>query len=126
MKLLHATVNTLSDREFNKVSNYIADSIYKLDPEIRSIYEIHIDMIDGNWHIEFVPTSKVTPVLKVNTYVSYNDDNREVLHITPNGLVKFPDNVTFRDYESAIDAVTPYNVIADLIVELFDFEYVLS
>ena len=125
MKLLHATVQTLSDREFDKVSEDIAEDIYNIVPEIKNIYTIHIDMINDEWHIEFVPISKNSPVIKVNTYTSYNNDNKEVLHITPIGLIKFPDNLKFNDYEDALDAIAPYNVIVDFVLSLYDFEYIL-
>ena len=125
MKLLHATVQTLSDREFDKVSEDIAEDIYNIVPEIKNIYTIHIDMINDEWHIEFVPISKNSPVIKVNTYTSYNNDNKEVLHITPIGLIKFPDNLRFNDYEDALDAITPYNIISDFILGLYDFECIL-
>lgn len=125
MKLLHATVQTLSDREFDKVSEDIAEDIYNIVPEIKNIYTIHIDMINDEWHIEFVPISKNSPVIKVNTYTSYNNDNKEVLHITPIGLIKFPDNLKFNDYDDALDAIAPYNVIVDFVLSLYDFEYIL-
>ena len=125
VKLLHSVNNELTDRDFDKLTHRVENAIYRLDPEIEDIYEIHIDMINDEWHIEFVPISKKTPVLKVNTYTSFNDDNKEVLHITPDGLIKFPDNLKFDDYEDALDAITPYNVISDFILGLYDFECIL-
>lgn len=125
MKLLHATVQTLSGREFDKVSEDIAEDIYDIIPEIKNMYTIHIDMINDEWHIEFVPNEIKTPVIKVSAYTTYNYQNQEVLKITPTDIVKFAENIHFNRYNDAADFAFKLNTILDLVIELYDFEYIL-
>lgn len=123
MKLLHTSANMLSTKEFNDVTAVIADEIYDVEPEIHNYYDIHIDIINDEWHVEFVPKFAKIPVLKVDAYTAFDSDNHEVLHIVPNEIIKFPDSLNVDDYESALTSITPYNVISDFILKLFDFEY---
>ena len=43
MKLMHTTTTTLNTKEFNKLSDKIADSLYALNPDIQDLYDIHIN-----------------------------------------------------------------------------------
>ena len=69
VKLLHSVNNELTDRDFDKLTHRVENAIYRLDPEIEDIYEIHIDMINDDWHIEFVIHRIVLRVVNQNAWL---------------------------------------------------------
>lgn len=125
VKLLHTIPKELSDRDFDELTQDIASSMYKLEPGIEHIYTIHIDIIQDEWHIEFVPNSRKVPIIKVNAYTSYNDNNREILHISPINIIKFPEVINLRGYDDALTSVADLSIVLDFLVDLYDFEYPL-
>ena len=125
MKLVKTITNDLSDREFEKLTSRIIEAIYAIDPEARDLYDIHINMIAEEWNVEFVPTDADIPVIKVDSFTSYDDQNREVLQITPKMLDKFPEYLKVSNYDDCLDIVNKLSIIGDFVVALHDFEYIL-
>lgn len=125
MKLLHFSDKNLSDREFDELTNTLIDNIYKIDSDIEDIYEIHVDMINDEWHMEFVPKTNKTPIIKVDTYTVYDERNHEILRIRPVDIIKFPETVKLRNYEDALKSSSKLNVILNFLIELYDFEFPL-
>ena len=125
MKVLHTTTTTLNTKEFNKLSDKIADSLYALSPEINNIYDIHINYIDESWHIDFLPVDKGIPALKVLGYTEYLNDNTEILKIDPKELSDFPKTLKLGAEARAYDLCMNYVVVFEFIVSLYDFEYEL-
>jgi hypothetical protein len=125
VKLLHTISNKLSDRDFDKLAQKIISSMYELEPGIENIYRIHIDIIQDEWHIEFVPNSRKVPIIKVNAYTSYNANNREILHVSPINIIKFPEVINLKGYDDALTSVADLNIVLDFLVDLYDFEYPL-
>lgn len=125
MKLLHTVKKDLTDKEFDILSRNIQNAIMDIDPDISDVYEVHIDMISGDWHIEFVPKSGRTPVIKVDAYTVYDDKDNEVLKVSPTDAIKFTENQHFDDYEDAVEFSSKLHIILDFLVELYEFEYTL-
>ena len=125
MKLLHAKTNTLSDKEFDNLCDNIIDAIYDIEPDIRDLFEIHINMVNDDWVVDFVPLDDTIPILKVSAYTAYDDRNREVLQIAPERLDKFPEFVNVSNYSSAIDVANKLSIVGDFMTSLFDFSYKL-
>lgn len=125
MKILHSAIRDLSDREFDTLSDKISNSLYDLDSEIREIYKIHIDFIDNVWYVEFVPKDNRTPVIKVNTYTTYDADNRELLRFTPADIIKFPEHIKLDNYDDALNISNKISTIFNFLIELYDFEFQL-
>lgn len=125
MRLLHATTTTLNTKEFNKLSDRIIDSLYDIDSGIRDVYDIHINFIDGEWRIDFIPLDDNIPVIKVDTYTEY-DDNNEVFRIIPVNLTDIPGKLKFKDEDGSYDLCVNYIAIFEFILGLYDFEYRLS
>lgn len=124
MKLMHTTTTTLNTKEFNKVSDNIIDALYELNPEVQDLYDIHINFIEDNWQIDFIPTKNNLPVIKVDTYTDY-PNNREVLRITPKSLTELPDKLKFKDEDDSYSMCMNYVSIFEFILSLYDFEYKL-
>ena len=125
MKLMHTSTTSLSTREFNKLSEKIIDSLYDLNSDIRDIYDIHINYIDDGWRIDFIPINAKFPVVKVDTYTEYNDDNDEILKITPKSLTELPEQLKLKDGDKSYDMCMNYVNIFEFILALYDFEYEL-
>lgn len=125
MKLVKTVTNDLSDREFEELTSRIIEAIYAVDPETRDLYDIHINMIAEEWNVEFVPTDDDIPVIKVDAFTSYDDQNREVLQITPKMLDKFPEYLKVSNYDDCLDIVSKLSIIGDFVIALHDFEYIL-
>ena len=125
MKLMHTSNRKLSDKEFDILCHDITDSLLSIDADIPDIYNVHIDMISGDWHVEFVPKSSNTPVIKVNTYTIYDEDDNEVLKLSPTDIVKIPEDHHFKDYDDATQFASKLQVILDFLQFLYEFEYTL-
>ena len=123
MKLLHTTTTTLNTRNFNKVSEDIIATLYAVSPEMQDIYDIHINYIDDSWRIDFIPFNDNLPVLKVDTYVDFEDNGSQTLRVDPTGLEKFPTSFNLKDKNKSYDLCVNYMAIFDFIVSLYDYEY---
>lgn len=123
MKLLHTTTTTLNTRNFNKVSEDIIATLYAVSPEMQDIYDIHINYIDDSWRIDFIPFNDNLPVLKVDTYVDFEDNGSQTLRVDPTGLEKFPTSFNLKDRNKSYDLCVNYMAIFDFIVSLYDYEY---
>jgi hypothetical protein len=126
MKLMHTTTTTLNTREFNKLSDRIIDSLYELNSEISDLYDIHINYIDAEWKIDFIPLINNIPVIKVETYTDYNDKNQEILRVTPKMLSEVSSELKFRDEDKSYDLCMNYVSVFEFILALYDFEYKLN
>lgn len=122
MKIIKSTTVELSEQEFSKLSDRISDALYDIEPEIKNLYDVHIDYILDNWHVEFVPTDVSIPVLKVSAYTAYTD-NREFLYIKPESITKFLSQYNISDYSDAIDFANNLSILSDFILGLHDFSY---
>lgn len=125
MKLVKTTLNNLSDAEFNELSRKIISTMYDLEAGIKSIYSIHLNVVSNEWHVDFAPLDKNMPVLRVNAFTTYADDDQEVLRVVPEELIKFPAEVSFDDYSTALSYVAKLSIISDFALALYDYEYVL-
>lgn len=125
MKIIRFSKETLSAYDFGELTDLLSDALYAIIPEIKDIYEIHIDYIADDWHIEFVPTDKEVPVLKVNAYTTYDSEDNEILHIKPVQLIKFSDTYSIDTYSDAMDFANKISTISDFILGLHDFSYKL-
>lgn len=125
MKLVKTITNDLSDREFEELTSKIIDAMYEIEPDVRDLYDIHINMISEEWQIDFVPVDEDIPVIKVDSYTSYDDQNREVLQITPKMLDKFPEYLKVSNYDNCLDIVNKLSIVGDFVLALHDFEYIL-
>lgn len=126
MKLLHSTTTMLNTKEFNQLSDRIINSLYDIDPDIKDLYDIHINYIDDAWQVDFVPENDNIPVIKVDTYTEYDNNNREVLRIIPKNLTDLPEMLKFKDEDKSYDLCVNYVAIFEFILGLYDFEYRLS
>lgn len=125
MKLMHTTTTNLNTREFNNLSDKIIDSLYSLIPDIRGLYDIHINFIEDSWRIDFIPQGDNIPVIKVDTYTEYNANNQEVLKITPKNLANLPETLKFKDDDNLYDTYSDFISIFEFLLSLYDFEYKL-
>ena len=123
MKILHSTM--LNTKEFNELSDKVIDSIYDLNPDIRDVYEIHVNYIADSWQIDFVPVIDNVPVIKIDTYVEQDDTGGEVLKIIPGMLTDIPGRLKIGD-NGAYDLCVNYVAIFEFILSLYDFEYRLN
>lgn len=126
MKLLHSTTTMLSTKEFNKLTDKIADALYELSPDIQDIYDIHINYIADAWEIDFVPLVDNIPTIKVNSFADQDDHGREVLRVIPINLSDLPGILKFKDSDKSYDLCVTYVVIFEFIIALYDFEYRLN
>lgn len=126
MKLLHSTTTMLSTKEFNKLTDKIADALYELSSDIQDIYDIHINYIADAWEIDFVPLVDNIPTIKVNSFVDQDDHGREVLRVIPINLSDLPGILKFKDSDKSYDLCVTYVVIFEFIIALYDFEYRLN
>lgn len=125
MKLMHTTTTNLNTREFNNLSDKIIYSLYDLNPDIQSLYDIHINFIDDSWRIDFIPRSDNIPVIKVDTYTEYNANNQEVLKINPKNLADLPETLKFKDDDNLYDTCSDFISIFEFLLSLCDYEYKL-
>jgi hypothetical protein len=125
MRLLHATTTTLNTKEFNKLTDKIIDALYDIDQDIRDLYDIHINFIEDTWQIDFVPVIDNIPVIKVDTYTEYDEED-EILRIIPVNLTDIPGILKFKDEDKSYDLCVNYVAIFEFILGLYDFEYRLS
>ena len=123
MKLMHTTTTELNTREFNKLSDKIIDALYDLAPEIRDIYDIHINYIDDDWQVDFLPLEDNFPVIKVDTYTEYSDNGKEYLRVSPTNLTELPEELKLKGEDKAYDLCMNYSALFDFILALYDFEY---
>lgn len=123
MKLMHTTTTTLNTREFNKLSDRIIGSLYELNPEIQDLFDVHVNYIEDNWQIDFLPATANIPVIKVATYTEYSDDGDELLKIVPKSLEDFPEILKFKDEDKSYDLCMNYITVLEYILSLYDFEY---
>lgn len=126
MKLLHSTTTMLNTKEFNKLTDKIADALYELSSDIQDIYDIHINYIADAWEIDFVPLVDNIPTIKVNSFVDQDDHGREVLRVIPINLSDLPGILKFKDSDKSYDLCVTYVVIFEFIIALYDFEYRLN
>ena len=125
MKVLHTTTTTLNIKEFNKLSDKISDSLFALNPDIQDLYDIHINYIEGEWHIDFLPLEDKIPVIKVDTYTEYDDNGDELLKIVPTNLTDIPSRLKLKDADGSYDLCMNYVAIFEFILSIYDFEYKL-
>jgi len=125
MKLMHTTTTTLNAKEFNKVSDDIADALYALNPDIRELYDIHINYIDSAWVLDFVPLIKGIPTIKINTQTDNTSDGSEVLRVIPINLTDLPSKLKLTDDDNSYNLCMNYVEIFEFILSLYDFEYKL-
>lgn len=124
MKLLHTTM--LNTREFNELSDNIIDKFYDINPDIRELYDIHINYIEDSWVIDFLPIVDNIPAIKIDTYTEQDDNGREVLKVIPASLTDIPEMLKFKDSSKSYDLCMNYVVVFEFVLSLFDFEYRLS
>lgn len=124
MKLLHTTM--LTTKEFNQLSEKIIDSFYKLNPDMQDLYDIHINFVDDEWVIDFLPLQNNLPVIKIDTYVEKDRNGGEVLKVIPASLTDMPDKLGFKDEDRSYDLCMNYVEIFEFVLALYDFEYKLN
>lgn len=125
MKLMHTTITKLNTKEFNKVSDDIADALYALNPDIRELYDIHINYIDSTWTIDFLPLTNGIPVIKIDAYTDNTSTGTEVLKVIPLDMTDLPSKLKFIDDDSSYNLCMNYVTIFEFILSLYDFEYKL-
>jgi hypothetical protein len=123
MKLMHTTTTTLNTKEFNKVSDKIIDALFGLDPNIQNLYDIHINFVEDNWRVDFLPVLDNIPVIKVDTYTDYDNNGNEILHIIPSNLTDFPNTLKFKGDDNSYDLCMNYVSIFEFVLGMYDFEY---
>lgn len=126
MKLMHATTTTLNTREFNKLSDKIANSLYELSSEARDLYDIHINYINEEWRIDFLPILDNIPVINVETYIDQRDNGTEILRLTPTLVTDLPGRLKLEDENNSYNLCMNYVAIFEFILSLYDFEYRLN
>ena len=125
MKILHSTTTRLNNKEFKDVSGKILKEFYRITPEIKPLYDIHINYIDDAWRIDFLPMKNKLPVIAVDTYTEQDDRGGEVLKVTPVGLTDIPNKIKF-SRENTTEVCKNYMVVMQFILSLPEFEYILS
>ena len=125
MKLLHSTTTMLNTKEFNKLSDNIIDKLYDINPDIKDLYDIHINFIDDSWQIDFLSLVKGIPALKAEGYTEYTNRNIEVLKVNPQSLTDLPNSLKLVDSDRSYDLCMNYVVVFEFILGLYDFEYAL-
>lgn len=124
MKLIHATVTNLSQREFNNLSDKIIEELYGLTPNVSDLYDIHINYVKDSWAIDFLPIIDYIPVIKVQTSTEQDDNGGEILKITPANLTDIPGILKFKG--NPTDLCNEYIYVFKLVLALQNFEYRLS
>lgn len=115
----------LNTKEFNQLSEKIINSIYRLNPNVRDLYDIHVNYIDDSWQIDFLPLNNKLPVIKIDTFVEQGDRGEEVLKIIPSSLTELPKKLRFSE-ASSYDLCMNYVELFEFILALYDFEYQLN
>lgn len=115
----------LNTKEFNKLTEKIAESLYRLNSDVRDLYDIHINYIQDTWQIDFIPLMDKIPTIKVDTFVKQDNDGAEILKIIPKNLSGIPDRIKFTD-ASGYDLCMNYIELFEFVILLYDFEYVLN
>lgn len=126
MKLMHTTTTTLNTREFNKLSDNIIAALYKLNSEIRDLYDIHINYIKESWRIDFLPIVDNLPVIQVDTYTENDNSGSEILKIIPSDLTDIPEKLKFKQSSGSYDLCVNYVSVFEFILSLYDFEFKLN
>lgn len=126
MKLMHSTTTVLNTKEFNQLSDKIIEAFYDLNPDIQDLYDIHINYIEDEWVIDFLPLVDDIPVIKVNTHIDQNDNGKEFLKVHPANLTDIPGILKFKDETKAYDLCMNYVEIFEFILALYDFEFRLT
>ena len=124
MRILHATTTNLSQREFNNLSDKIIDALYGLTPNVRGLYDIHLNYIKDSWVIDFLPIMDYIPVIKVQTSTIQDDNGGEVLKVTPANLTDIPGILKFKG--DPTDLCNDYIYVFEIVLALQNFEYRLS
>lgn len=119
MKILHAGNIDVSSQ---KVLASIEKSIYAISDEIKSIYTIHVNYVNGSWFVDCTPRASNLPTIKLSAYVA-EGGRGDVLRINPENLANFPSSISFKDYNSCSDICDKYVTIMDFIIALFDYEF---
>ena len=120
MKISHTHSRNLSSKETLDLSKAISNSLYEIDPKIGSIYDIHVNLVDGDWFIDFISSNKY-PQLKVNAYTT-TKSGRTILEIDSINLTNVPKTITFDDDAENLNT---YIMILEYISELYDYEFEL-
>ena len=109
----------------SKVEDQILDAIYQYgSDDIKECYEIHVNLVNGSWIIDCEPLVNDVPVIKLVAFTS-KSGNKEKLKINPKKLAKFPQAISFSNYNTCIDLANRYMSIMDFIISLYDFEFEL-
>ena len=120
MKISHTVNKNLSSKESLDLSKSIIDSLYKIDPEIGSIYDIHVNLVDGEWFIDFI-ASNGYPQIKVDTY-AVTKSNQTILKINPISLSDVPKTISF---DGDVENLDTYIMILEYISDLYNFQFKL-
>lgn len=120
---MHTTTTTLNTREFNQLSDKIADALYEINPDIQDLYDIHINYINDEWVIDFLPLFTNLPVIKIDTYIDSDDRGGELLKVIPAKLTDIPEKLGFKDEDKSYDLCMNYVTVFEFVLALYDFEY---
>ncbi len=120
MKIAHTFNKRLSSKETLDQSKAIINSLYKIDPKIGSIYDIHVNLVDGEWFIDFIASGDY-PELKVDAYTE-TESNRTILKIDSISLTNVSKTIKFDDNAENLN---DYIMILEYISELYDYEFEL-
>lgn len=121
MKISHTYSKNLSSKETLDQSKAISNSLYKIDPKIGSIYDIHVNLVDGDWFIDFIASGDY-PELKVNAYTE-NKSSYTILKIDSISLTNVPKTIKFDDNAENLN---DYLMILEYISELYDYEFTID
>ena len=120
MKIAHTVNKHLSSKETLDQSKAIISALYKIDPEIGSIYDIHVNLVDGEWFIDFI-ASNGYPQIKVDTY-AVTKSGQTILTINPISLSDVPKTISLTDDAENLDK---YIMILEYISNLYNFQFKL-
>lgn len=119
MKITHTNNNRdLSSKETLDLSKAISNSLYKIDPKIGSIYDIHVNLVDGEWFIDFIASGNY-PQIKVDVYTNTRS-GKTTLRLDSVSLSDVPKTIQFDDDGENLDA---YLMILEYISDLYDYKF---